>query len=90
MSDEKEQATKKRLSKAEAKCGVEGCKRPYRAKGYCNVHYKAWRQGEMEGHKARYKTCSKEGCKKPVFQWGMCEEHFKAKKGGEEAAPASA
>ena len=34
------------------KCTVEGCKRPYRAKGYCVTHYKLWRRGELEGHKA--------------------------------------
>jgi hypothetical protein len=94
MADEEKQAettTKRRPSKAESKCSVEGCKRPFRAKSYCNVHYKAWRHGEIEGHKSRYKTCSKEACKKPVSMWGLCDEHYKAKKGGgEEAAPATA
>ena len=28
------------------KCSVEGCKRPYRAKRYCVVHYNTWRRGE--------------------------------------------
>ena len=27
---------------SEAACKIEKCKRPYRAKGYCNVHYKKW------------------------------------------------
>ena len=70
------------------KCSVEGCKRPYRAKSYCVTHYKLWRRGELEGHKARYKLCSKEGCKKSAGRYGLCEEH----RGGapkEEAAPAS-
>ena len=62
---------------AEAKaCKVAGCKRPYRAKGYCNVHYKKWRQGELG--KARYKTCKMEGCRKHRFQKAYCEEHFKS------------
>ena len=75
--------TKRRLSRAESKCSVEGCKRPYRAKTYCNVHYKAWRQGEIEGHTARYKICTKEGCRKPRAMPGsLCEEH----KGGAAAA----
>jgi len=80
---------KKKLSRDESKCSVEGCKRPYRAKTYCNVHYKAWRRGELEKHKARYKTCSKEGCRKPVVQHGLCAEHFAATKGGDAAAPAA-
>ena len=84
MSDETQ--TQRKLSRAESKCSIEGCKRPYRAKGYCVTHYKQWRRGEMEGHRARYKLCGKEGCKKPMVQWGLCEAHFKAAKGGEEAA----
>lgn len=72
---------------AEQKCAVEGCKRPYRAKGYCVTHYKKWRRGEMEGHKARYKLCSKEGCKKPTGRYGLCDEHRGAAAG--EAAPAA-
>jgi hypothetical protein len=67
---------------AAAKCSKEGCKRPYRAKGYCVTHYKLWRRGELEGHKARYKLCSKEGCKKAAGRHGLCEEH----RGGGEAA----
>jgi hypothetical protein len=67
----------KRPSRAEAHCSVEGCKRPYRAKTYCNVHYTAWRRGEMEGHRARYKTCTKEGCRKPRAQGSLCAEHLK-------------
>ena len=74
---------------AEQKCSVEGCKRPYRAKGYCVTHYKLWRRGEIEAHHARYKTCSKEGCLKRVAAHGLCAEHAGAGKGGEEAAPAA-
>ncbi len=75
---------KKTPSRAEQKCSIEGCKRPYRAKGYCIVHYAAWRRGEVEGHKGRYKLCSKEACKKPAGRWGVCDEHRGEKK--EEAA----
>ncbi|MBI4124301.1 MAG: hypothetical protein HY466_00025 [Deltaproteobacteria bacterium] len=56
-------------------CKVEGCKRPYRAKGYCNTHFKKWRAGEMP-KKARYKTCSGENCRKPLFRFGLCETHY--------------
>ena len=59
----------------EKKCSVEGCKRPYRAKGYCVTHYKLWRRGELEGHKGRYKICSKEACRKPRTKGGLCDEH---------------
>lgn len=75
-------------------CKVKGCKRPYRAKGYCNVHYQKWRRGELP--KSRYKTCNygvnklkrgeKKECLKPVFRGGLCEEHYNAKIGKKKAA----
>ncbi|MBI1910205.1 MAG: vegetative protein [Deltaproteobacteria bacterium] len=57
----------------EKKCKNEGCKRPYRAKGYCTVHYKKWRHGEL-AH-PRYKTCVSEGCRKPRKLGSLCTEH---------------
>ena len=69
------------------KCGIEGCKRAYQAKGYCFFHYDKWKNGELP--KSRYKTCSKEGCLKKVVEHGLCAEHQK-KKTGEAAAPAAA
>ena len=58
-------------------CKVEGCKRPYRAKGYCVTHYKKWRRGEMPV-KSRYKTCSSEKCRKAIFKFGLCKEHYQS------------
>lgn len=65
------------------KCKIEGCKRPYRAKGYCNVHYNKWRRGGLP--KPRYKICTAEDCRKPMVRWGLCQAHFEAAKakGGE-------
>jgi hypothetical protein len=68
------------------KCGIEGCKRAYQAKGYCFFHYDKWKAGELP--KARYNTCSKEGCLKKVTAHGVCAEH--QKKTGEAAAAAPA
>ncbi len=72
------------------KCKAEGCKRTYRAKGYCNVHYNKWRRGELAA-KPRYKTCSEENCRKPIFKFGICEAHYTAwitsKKGVAQEAP---
>jgi hypothetical protein len=76
-----EQTVHTEASRQDKKCQTEGCKRPYRAKGYCNVHYRLWRHGELP--KGRYKICTKEGCRKPrTFPGSLCEEH----KGGEKAA----
>ena len=69
-------------SREEKKCRMEGCKRPYRAKAYCNVHYKQWRHGKLA--KGRYKICTKEACRKPRAKGSLCAEHA----GG--AAPAAA
>jgi hypothetical protein len=78
-------------------CTVAGCKRAYRAKGFCFFHYKKWRAGEMEAKPGRYKTCSKPDCKKKVAGHGLCQEHFdawtksrKKNQGKGEAAPAAA
>ena len=55
----------KEASREDKKCKMEGCKRPYRAKAYCNVHYRQWRHGALP--KGRYKICTKEGCPRPAF-----------------------
>ncbi len=69
-----EQSVHTEASRENKKCRQEGCKRPYRAKGYCNVHYRLWRQGELPKH--RYKICTKEGCRKPRAKQGsLCAEH---------------
>jgi len=59
------------------KCKIDGCKRPYKSKGYCGVHYRKWRRGELDS-KPRYKTCSEENCNKPMFKMGYCEQHYSA------------
>ena len=63
-------------TKTERSCQVKACKRAYRAKGYCNTHYKKWRRGEYG--KARFKTCKDFECFKPMSlnRHGYCEEHF--------------
>jgi hypothetical protein len=58
-------------------CKSKGCKRPYRAKGYCNVHYRKWRRGELE-KKGRYRICTEEKCRKATFKKGYCEQHYSA------------
>lgn len=86
-------AAPKKESQDKKTCKMKDCKRPYRAKGYCNVHYRKWRRGDMEGVVARYKTCKNESCRKPMKAMGMCAEHFEAymqsRKGTATAAPAA-
>jgi len=69
-------------------CGVEGCKRPYRAKGWCYFHFKKWRQGELPH--SRYRTCSKAECRLKAVRHGLWEKHEAEVYGKETAAPAAA
>ena len=71
-------------------CKIEGCKKPYRAKGFCSVHFKKWRAGELEGYKTRYKICGEEECKVPMFKAGYCEKHYQAWIASKKDAPATA
>jgi len=54
-------------------CSVAGCKRPYRAKGYCYFHFKKWRQGDLPH--SRYHTCSRAECRLKAVRHGLCEKH---------------
>ena len=56
-------------------CKLKGCKRPYRAKSYCNVHYRQWRQGKLG--KSRFKPCTKEECLGRRHAGSLCEVHHK-------------
>ncbi|MDP3936569.1 MAG: hypothetical protein Q8R92_00350 [Deltaproteobacteria bacterium] len=80
------------VTQVEKRCRIEGCKRPYRAKSYCNVHYREWRQGKYG--KARFKICSKEECLGKRDAMGLCETHLNewrsARGKGSEAAEAAA
>lgn len=73
------QQTTSNATNTEKRCRIDKCKRPYQAKGLCNVHYREWRQGKHP--KARYKICHHEACRKPTVRHGLCEAHGKAAKG---------
>ena len=76
--NETKKEVKTEAGRKDKACTIAGCKRPYRAKGYCNVHYKKWRRGEMEGVMGRYNSCREEKCTKPTFKAGLCEAHYSA------------
>jgi hypothetical protein len=74
-------------------CQVSGCKREYRAKGYCKTHYRKWRNGAFGNE--RYTTCKDNECRRPqgLNRFGYCEEHFqnyyvKGEKAAKVEAPA--
>lgn len=66
-------------------CSIEKCKRVYRAKGYCDAHYKKWRRGELPH--PPYKTCLQEGCRKKQEAHARCAEHAAAFTGKKAEAP---
>ena len=70
-------ATASGTTRRNTPCKIEGCKRPYRAKGYCVSHYQKWRRGELDA-KPRYKICCEENCRQPLFKKGYCEQHYSA------------
>lgn len=80
----------KRAPKGNGKkaCTVEGCKRAYRAKGYCYFHYNQWRKGELPH--ARFNSCNTEKCNGKQFKAGLCEKHFKEKMGIKDEPAAAA
>jgi hypothetical protein len=97
MAETKKKNTRKppkAKSNGKKTCKVAGCKRTYRAKGFCFFHYKKWRAGEVEAQPGRYKTCSKPDCKKKVVGHGLCQEHYdawkKSRKKNQGAAEAAA
>lgn len=79
----------KHTARKKRECQVKGCKGEYRAKGYCDAHYRMWKNGEFG--KARYQKCSKEGCTKAMSQEGLCQTHWAELRGkaAEAAAPAA-
>lgn len=75
-----------------AACGVDGCERPRRAKGYCLPHYhRSRRGGNMTtaiGWKPPRRSCSVETCERKAVSNGMCPPHdVRAQEGRNLAAP---
>lgn len=49
-------------------CSIEGCDRPFRAKGMCSMHLK--RRYRSQGQ------CIEDGCDSPVVARGLCNSHY--------------
>lgn len=62
-------------------CSINGCNKPFYARGWCNTHYMRWRNnGDPEKlvrfYNDKKATCSIEGCDKPVKYRGWCKAHY--------------
>lgn len=63
-------------------CSVDGCLRPYRARGWCVTHWLRWRlHGEVGGPEDQRfgqrstRICAVDGCGRRHFANGYCEKH---------------
>lgn len=73
-------------------CSVEGCDRPYYAKGFCASHYQRNRllelkkrrleqsggSGTMEPKTDPVKSCAAWLCDRPVYGMGLCQYHYES------------
>ena len=50
-------------------CSIEGCERKYKARGYCNLHYRRWL-------KKNNPPCAIDGCSTPRLARGWCVTHY--------------
>jgi HNH endonuclease len=67
---------------SERTCSIEGCERPARSRGWCNLHYLRWakngdplitRQPRRGGARP---VCTVNGCDRPLWVTGMCQMHY--------------
>lgn len=73
-------------------CSVDGCTRPYLAKGYCRMHYWRWKKsgatGPVETVRILGRKCSVEGCERKHVAFGLCMMHRERKRRTGEVGPA--
>lgn len=74
---------------AQRTCSVDGCGRPYLARGWCRQHYNRWWEtGRLDEDKPigwlrpGDRICSIEGCERPYLAVGYCRMHYQRAKAG--------
>lgn len=66
-------------------CTIDGCDRPYKARGYCQTHYAQWMRGSAITAEIRARVhekppeCVEDGCHDPVKAHGLCKMHYQRK-----------
>lgn len=69
------------MSKTQRTCSIEGCDRPYEARGWCKSHYKRWWQHGDPLHvpyssRPARLPCVIAGCDRERFGHGWCRKHY--------------
>lgn len=57
-------------------CSIEGCDKPYCAKGFCKIHYGKWRLHGDPEYKRPIRKCDIEGCERKHYGLGLCGMHY--------------
>lgn len=61
---------------AKRTCSVEGCEAPHKCRGWCDKHYRRWRQHGDPTKTLHRETCSIEGCGGKHEARGWCNLHY--------------
>jgi HNH endonuclease len=57
-------------------CGVEGCGKPARQRGWCSMHYARWRKHGDPLYVAQQRLCAVDGCGRKHYGHGWCGTHY--------------
>lgn len=60
-------------------CQIDGCNRPHKARGLCELHYRRdLRRGTTELIEPKKRACQVESCDESARSNGYCPVHFRA------------
>jgi site-specific DNA recombinase len=76
------------------RCAVAGCREPYKASGYCNVHFQRMRRAGNAGEPGRRRSppyrgtpCVDDGCERAAVSLNRCEPHYRRFRATDPDAP---